>query len=90
NKDIRKAIKKSIDDALNDLYKTQNVDNDMEIIVNDHWIFTFDTGTSAAALIPEEGTDAGKIHGWMIGTQSVNRVDELAKDSPWKVNRGCG
>lgn len=89
---VRLAIADQIKLALNDLYVTQNVDSDMQVTVQDHWVLTSDLATSAAALRALEGTDAGKIHGWMIGLNSLEKDNEvIGQDlkNLFKINRGC-
>lgn len=91
-KEVRLAIAASIKNALNDLYITQNIDSNMEVNVQDHWVLTFDIDRSAAALRALDGTDAGKIHGWMIGLSSLEKENEvIGQDLKqlFKINRGC-
>ncbi len=90
--EVRLAIANSIKLALEDLYVTQNIDSDMVVRVHDHWVLTFDTARSAAALRTLEGTDDGKIHGWMVGLSSLEKENEvIGQDLKqlFKVNRGC-
>lgn len=89
-KDVRIAIANQIRAALVDYYAV--IDTDMQVIVRDHWVLTFDVARSAAALKPLEGTDDGKIHGWMVGLQSLEKDNEvIGQDLKqlFKVNRGC-
>lgn len=90
--EVRLAIANSIKAALNDYYITQNTDSNMEVVVQDHWVLTFDVARSAAAIRPESGTDENKIHGWMVGLSSLEKENEkIGQDLKqlFKVNRGC-
>ena len=67
---IRKAIASVIRDALVDLYGS-TLGN--EIIIHDHWLWGFSLGENAALLKVRTGTEKGKMHGWIIGLNSVGR-----------------
>jgi hypothetical protein len=89
-KTVRLAIAEQIKLALADYYST--IDTGMEVVVHDHWVLTFDISRSAGAIRPIEGTDRAKIHGWMIGLQSLERDNEVVGQDLkqlFKVNRGC-
>lgn len=89
---VRLAIANNIKLALDDLYITQNVDSDMAAVIRDHWVLTFDTAKSAATIRALEGTDAGKIHGWVIGLSSLEKDNEvIGQDLKqlFRINRGC-
>lgn len=90
--EVRLAIANQIKLALNDLYVTQNVDSEMQVTVQDHWIITSDLSTSAAALRALDGTDVGKIHGWTVGLNSLEKDNEVVGQdlkTLFRINRGC-
>ena len=69
--DIRKAIAATIRTALVDLYGSTDGN---EIIIHDHWLWGFSLGENAALLRVKSGAEKGKIHGWLIGLNSVQRA----------------
>lgn len=92
NTQLRKAIASNIQQAVDDLYITNGIDSDMQVVIRDHWILTTNVGRTAAILKPREGTDFKKVHGWLIGSASKLRQNERVGDDAlnlFKFNRGC-
>jgi hypothetical protein len=69
--EIRKAIAATIRAGLIKLYGSPL---GSEVIIHDHWLWGFALGENAALLKVETGVDKGKIHGWLVGLQSVTRM----------------
>lgn len=67
---IRQAIASVIRSTLVDLYGN-TLGN--EVIIHDHWLWGFSLGENAALLKVRAGTEKGKMHGWLIGLNSVSR-----------------
>ena len=77
--DIRKAIASVIRGALVDLY---GAELGGQVIIHDHWLWGFSLGENAALLKIREGVEKGKIHGWLIGLNSVQRARPQPVNSP--------
>jgi len=77
--EIRKAIASTIRGALVELYGA-TLGN--QIVVHDHWLWGFALGENASLLKIREGTEKGKIHGWLIGMNSIIRQRPRPINSP--------
>lgn len=71
--EIRKAIKNSINTALEDLYGGE------EVKVLSFWAIS-QIGKSLALLKAAEGDNAGYVQGWMIGSAGISRERPDLKD----------
>lgn len=77
--EIRKAIASVIRGSLIELYGS-TLGN--QIIVHDHWLWGFSLGENAALLKVRDGSEKGKIHGWLIGLNSVQRQRPQPTNTP--------
>lgn len=75
--EIRTAIANTIRTSLSTAY----AQSPLQIRVYNHWILNLNIGEIAASLTVREGSEAGLIHGWLVGLQSVSR------ERPAKVGR---
>lgn len=78
---IRQAIAATIRVGLVKLYGAA-LGN--QVIVHDHWLWGFNLGENASLLRVKEGVEAGKVHGWLIGLNSVQR----ARPEPTDTRQG--
>ncbi|HNC59279.1 MAG TPA: hypothetical protein PLP33_27880 [Leptospiraceae bacterium] len=78
--EIRQAIKNKIQEGLALLYVTENPP--VNVNVYGRWVLAHRDGESAALLRVTSGRDTGKVHTWMIGSDSsaVSRSDMHGKD----------
>lgn len=67
---IRQAIAATLRNALVELHGAE-LGN--QIRIHDHWLWGFSLGENIALLRVKEGTEKGKVHGWIIGLNAVSR-----------------
>lgn len=72
---VRANIASIITDALDDLYGSVTIPR-----VHGHWILSLNLGESAASVRALSGDTKGKVHAWMIATESVFRERPDIKD----------
>lgn len=80
DQEIRQAIKAKIDEAISLLYAGENPA--VNVNVYSRWVLAHRDGESAALLRVTSGRDSGKVHTWMIGSDSstTSRADMHGKD----------
>ncbi len=78
--EIRAALKAKIQDGLAEFYTGQSPAVDVNVY--GYWVLAHRDGESAALLRVRTGRDAGKVHTWMIGSDSsrITRSDMHGKD----------
>lgn len=69
--EIRQAMSVVIRNTLIDLYGSTVGE---AVIIHDHWLWGFSLGENASLLKVKSGVEKGKIHGWLIGVNSVSRA----------------
>jgi hypothetical protein len=67
--DFRIAIASIITSSLTTLYGSS-----VNPVVNDHWSLSFNVGEAANSLRARAGKFKGKIHGWMVGLNAIDRI----------------
>ena len=78
--EIRAAIKAKIEEGLALFYSGENPPVDVNVY--GYWVLAHRDGESAALLRVRTGRDKGKVHTWMIGSNSsrITRSDMHGKD----------
>ena len=74
DKELRQAIVAVIEEALKDLYNIPQ-NEALHVRLHDHWVLSFSVNETANMLkVNKEGhPEKGKIHGWMVGIDAIQR-----------------